>query len=156
MKKIVMVLIVAALCCTSVFAFGIGVQGGGTISGNGFGGGAAITFKLDSAPWVFAVDASFGNSSYIGISADNWVVNKALASPLNYFIGWGIGGSLGIGNSFNLNLVGRIPLGLNLFIANKIIEPYLQAVPSFGVHIGSTTGFYWAIPLNIGLRFWFN
>ena len=45
-----------------LFAWGIGVQGGASVGG---AGGAAVTFKLDESPLVFAVDASF-YSNYIG------------------------------------------------------------------------------------------
>lgn len=153
MKRFCMVLILAAICCTSIFAFGIGLQAGGTVNGSGFSGAGAITFKLDSAPWVFAVNGGYG---WFGITADQWMVNKAIASPLNYFIGWGIGGGLTIGDYNSVNIAARLPIGLNMFLANDFIEPYLQIAPSFGVSFvfSSGIGFYWSIPINLGLRFW--
>ena len=59
-KKIIALLLVVALASTgAVFAkTGVGVQGGYNFGG---GAGAALTFKLDSLPCVFALDLGLGN-----------------------------------------------------------------------------------------------
>ena len=58
-KKVIAVLVLALLVSTvSVFALGIGVQGGGvyTLDTKGFNGNLALTFKVDQSPLVFAAD----------------------------------------------------------------------------------------------------
>ena len=89
MKKLVAALSLVLMVGTvNLFAFGIGIQGG---FGTG-GGGAAVTFKLDSLPYVFAVSGSFGSEyNYIGGSADYWLRTGTLAGPVNYFLGLGVG-----------------------------------------------------------------
>lgn len=87
MKKLIAILAVFFVIGTiSAFAHGIGLQGGANISAKGganIGGSGAITFKLDSLPWVFAVDGAF-YSDYIGLglTADMWIGNPVISKPL--------------------------------------------------------------------------
>ncbi|MDR1748212.1 MAG: hypothetical protein LBR47_04055 [Spirochaetaceae bacterium] len=155
-----LIVLAAALFCigtVNLFAWGIGAQLGGAISDHS-GGNAAITFKLDDIPWVFAVDGSFGPNRFnIGVTADMWVINPNIVGPLNFYVGWGLFGGIGIYDS-DVSFVagGRVPIGLNAFFFNDFFEPYLQIAPGIGVHAGSDgVGLYWYIPINLGFRFWF-
>lgn len=153
MKKLIAVMVLGILIGTaSIFAFGIGVQGGGGVSGGGGIGGAALTFKLDTAPWVFAVDWNFAR---IGISADQWFLNKPFASPFNFYVGWGVYVGMGLGGGNLLAVGGRIPIGINAFFLDGMLEPYFQIVPSIGVSAIPGIGLDWGVAGNLGFRFWF-
>lgn len=156
MKKLIAVMVLGILIGTaSIFAFGIGVQGGG---GYGFGGsgyvigGGALTFKLDSSPWVFAVD---GGWNRISISADQWFINKPFASPFNFFVGWGVYVGMGLGGRNLLAVGGRLPIGINAFFVDGMIEPYFQIVPSVGFSTIPGFDIDLGAAANLGFRFWF-
>jgi len=151
MKKLIAVMVLGILIGTaSIFAFGIGVQGGGGVGG----GGVALTFKLDTAPWVFAVDWNLVGSR-IGISADQWFINKPFASPFNFYVGWGVYVGMGLGGGNLLAVGGRIPIGINAFFLDGMLEPYFQIVPSIGVSAIPRIDLDWGVAANLGLRFWF-
>ncbi|MDR2897258.1 MAG: hypothetical protein LBU99_00475 [Spirochaetaceae bacterium] len=161
MAKKLLVLTALLLCIgtMSLSAIGIGIQGGGGYGGYGRAGGAlggaAITFKLDDIPWVFAVDATIRGSGFgIGLTADMWVINQPVVGPLNFFAGWGLFGSVFISNSPSFAVGARLVAGLNMFLLDGFLEPYIQVAPGIGLHI-SPIGLYWNIPANIGIRFWF-
>lgn len=151
------ILIVAALlmvvCVGGAFAWGIGIQGGG---GYPEYGNAAITFKLDTVPFVFATNFTFRDGFGIGLTGDYWFLNDNIVGPLNWFIGAGAGISLG---GFNDNLIlgleGRLPIGLNMYLVDGFIEPYVQVVPSVGLNVLPEIGLRWGFVGNIGIRFWF-
>ncbi|HHU36825.1 MAG TPA: hypothetical protein GXZ47_06310 [Treponema sp.] len=155
MKKFVTAVFILLLAgSVNLFAFGIGVQGGFGV-GDHSGGGAAVTFKVDSLPYIFAVNASFGSdNTFIGASADYWLVNKNFAGPLNYFFGAGVGAGIGFGDDFCFNAAFRIPIGINAFFVNNFIEPYLQLVPEVGISVLPSLGLHWNIGANLGIRFW--
>ncbi len=156
MKKLIAVLVLGLLIGTaSIFAFGIGFQVGPTINGGFYNTNVALTFKLDSAPWVFAVDGNiWGGGARIALSADQWVVMKSIAKPINFFLAWGL--YVGLSTSGRLFSVGaRLPLGLNLYVLDGLLEPFFQIVPSIGIGIGSDIGLEWGVAGNLGLRFWF-
>ena len=86
-KVLGLVAALAVLGTSSVFAFGIGLQVNGN-AGRVFNPGAAVTFKVDSIPLVFAVNWNAGeDSTTIGLTADYWGINKRLVNigrtPLN-------------------------------------------------------------------------
>lgn len=148
---------------SSIFAVGIGAQGGYTIGG---GAGGALTFKLDDFPAVFAVDAAFGNYTSIGVTADWWIQNPELASgsvgSWNYFYGVGLAGSVAMSEDiFGLNLGVRAVLGTNVFLFDDFLEFYAQVAyqPTFGIALSGdygNAGFNWlGFPVNAGFRVWF-
>ncbi|ULQ60775.1 hypothetical protein K7I13_05770 [Brucepastera parasyntrophica] len=157
MKKKIIAVVAILLCVgtVNVFAFGIGVQAGGTF-GTGVGGGAALTFSFGH-PWYFAVDFGFGDNSFgVGVTGDYWFYNPTITGPLSFYIGGGIFGSVWLGDNVAFTVGGRIPIGLDLKLAKNVIELYLQVAPGFGARIASNSGgFYWTIPVNLGVRFWF-
>ncbi len=132
------------------------MQGGYNASQSGTGG-AAITFKLDNVPCVFAVDASFSSHYFrVGATADWWALNDTIVGPLKWFVGGGLYGSFIGGDYFGGALGVRLPIGLNAFFAKDVIEPYVQIAPSFGMEIYDGFRFDWFIPINLGIRFWFS
>ena len=157
-KKIIAVLVLALLVSTvSVFALGIGIQGGGVYSAGNIGGNASITFKVDQSPLVFAVDW-FANKDIVilGLTGDYWILNSYLAGPFNYFVGLGFGATVGLGDPLILAGSVRAPIGVNAFFADGLIEPYLQVVPQFQLAILpdiASNGIVFGA--NAGIRFWF-
>jgi hypothetical protein len=155
MKKAFLALALVLVIGTSgAFAFGIGAQAGyDTV----MGGGGAITFKLDEYPYVFAVSFSADNNGmYIGGSADYWFIYKPLAAPVNYYVGGGLGALVGVGDPVALKAVARLPLGINAYFLDNLVEPYLQIVPELGVAILPSTQLIGGIGANLGVRLWFN
>ena len=157
-KRALMLAVLVVIGTTSLFAFGIGAQGGYSIGPNGLGG-AALTFKLDNIPWVFAADGIFTqNYVAIGGTADMWLANKPLAKPINYYYGWGLAGNFGLGNNFTFGVYARALGGLNVFLIDGFLELYLQAAWQPGIQISS--GGVRFIPVNFpvaaGFRFWIN
>lgn len=154
-KKIIAVLVLALVVSTaSVFAFGIGIQGG---AGYNVPGNVAITFKVDRSPLVFAGNFQFNDDFAIGLTGDYWVSNANIAGPVNYFIGVGFGATVGLKDD-DLLLSGslRLPVGINMFFAKGVIEPYVQVVPMFGLQVlpkFETDGF--GVDAAAGIRFWF-
>ena len=156
------IFIVAALlmvvCVGGAFAWGIGIQGG---SGFPEYGNLAVTFKLDTVPLVFATNFTFDGGFGIGLTGDYWFLNDNIVGPLNWFIGAGAGISLGgFDDNFILGLEGRLPIGLNMYLVDGFIEPYLQVVPSVRLNIlprigGSFPEDFLGFAANLGIRFWF-
>lgn len=155
------ILIVAALlmvvCVGGAFAWGIGVQGGGGYPGQA---DLAITFKLDSVPFVFATNLNFVGGLGIGLTGDYWFLNDNIVGPLNWFLGAGAGISIGFQDPFSLGLEARLPIGLNMYFLDGFIEPYIQAVPSVRLQllpkfIGEFPDDVLRFAGNIGIRFWF-
>lgn len=158
-KIIALTLALVVLGTGSVFALGIGLQGGFDPSSVGTGS-LAVTFKLDSAPWVFAVNGSFGDHLGLGLTADMWRANKNLVGPLNYYYGWGLAGSLYFSeNAVAMGAGFRILGGLNAFILDNFLEFYLQAAwqPNIGAVLSDSSGLSYSLfsfPADIGFRFW--
>ena len=154
-KKLIAILVLALVVSTvSVFDFGIGVQGGGGVGG----GGLAVTFKLDQLPYVFAADLTIaGDYFFIGGTADLWMMNANLAGPVNYFVGGGLGASVGVGgDDLYLNVSPRVVAGLNMFFVDGFIEPYIQIAyaPNLTI-LPSFDPDFVNFEAAGGIRFWF-
>lgn len=142
-----------------LFAWGIGVQGGASVGG---AGGAAVTFKLDESPLVFAVDASF-YSNYIGIgaTADYWIQNPEVMDvsfgSWKWYYGVGLAAGVGLGdNYFTFSVAPRALVGTNLFIMDNFLEFYTQLAYQPTLSIGDYGGFALInFPIVGGVRFWF-
>ena len=154
-KKIIALLLVVALASTgAVFAkTGVGVQGGYNFGG---GAGAALTFKLDSLPCVFALDLGLGNGIAVGLTADWWIANPKIEGTWGWYYGVGLAGSVHLGDPLGLAVGARALVGTNVFLIDNFLELYLQAawqptlsiLPKPGVSLFS-------VPVNGGFRFWF-
>lgn len=142
-----------------LFAWGIGVQGGASVGG---AGGAAVTFKLDESPLVFAVDASF-YSNYIGIgaTADYWIQNPEVMDVSfgnwKWYYGVGLAAGVGLGdNYFNFSVAPRALVGTNLFIMDNFLEFYTQLAYQPTLSFGDAGEFALInFPIVGGVRFWF-
>lgn len=158
-KKIIAVLVLALLVSTvSVFSLGIGIQGGAGFTGDvdhKIPGNVAITFKVDQSPLVFATNFYIDSNTFlIGLTGDYWITNANLAGPVNYFVGVGLGGTIGI-DPLEFNAAARLPIGINAFFAKGVIEPYAQVVPMLNLDILPTFTTKFAVDANVGIRFWF-
>src|SRR5574344_1796192 len=69
----------------------IGLQGGYAPAGYENGSNVAITFKLASAPCVFAVNGAFSNNYFgVGLTAGGWLKNPKLSGMFHYYYGPGL------------------------------------------------------------------
>lgn len=157
MKKLFSVLAVLfVMGTTSVFATGLGLQGGPVI-GDGVGGGGAITFKLNSVPCVFAVNIGSFNPFAIGATADWWLGNPSISGTWGWYYGVGVGGNIYLGNNAaGVGVFGRALVGTNVFLLDKFLELYINIAWQPGIKIDN--GIYPALlsfPVDFGFRFWF-
>jgi len=158
-KIIVMMATLMLVAATGAFAFGVGLQFNGN-AGDVFEPGVALTFKVDSIPLIFAVNWVIADDTAIGLTGDYWIVNKKLtnlgSSTLNWFIGVGFFTNMVFADEFVFNGGVRVPVGLNMFIADGFFEPFVQVAPSFGLEfvpsLGTTKPFF---PISAGFRMWF-
>ncbi len=161
MKKLFAVLsVLFVLGTANMFATGIGAQFGGNVNEGSFGTGAALTFKLDKVPCVFAADLAFGKNYFAaGLTADWWMANPKIEGTWGYYYGIGVGGSVAIAdNAYAGFSVGpRAVLGTNVFLLDRHFELYLQAAYQPLLSIANdNVAFVWVnFPLALGFRFWF-
>ena len=156
MKKAIMIAALVVIGTASIFAFGIGVQGGASL-GPAIGGNAALTFKLDNNPWVFAVDGSFHtNRIAVGVTADMWIgTGKISKTPIGYFYGWGLAGNIMLGDPLGLGVFARAVGGLNIYLLDNFIELYLQLAWQPGIQIlPELDPVLVNFPVAAGIRFW--
>ena len=156
-KKIVLAALMLCIACTSIFAFGIGVQGGTDVVNNGVTG-LDITFKLSSIPLMFAVGIPSFNPFALGVSADYWIVNPSIIGnsvlSLNWYVGVGIFGDFFIGDDFYFGVGARVPIGLNIYFLKQILELYLQVAPGIEIDFDNGVDPDFVCPINYGVRVW--
>jgi len=181
MKKILIILILAAIMTGTAFAdhpkgFGIGIVGF-------YPGGGGLSLKIPSIPIFWAVNLGFGGHDYwgykdswfsINLTGDYYFLDNRLGGPVHWFLG--VGGFLGVENHSgksgdtdwgwtDVHLGARIPIGLSIQPV-KIFEIFLDIAPGFGINFygdskhgnygrGSGMGSFWYWPIELGLRFWF-
>lgn len=155
-KKIVAIMILAFVVSTaSVFALGIGAQGGRTVWGNS----GALTIKPDGSKYIFAVNGYVGNDIWVEGTADYWIANKTIAKPINYY--YGLGGAAGayVGSGLSVTAGARAFVGLNCFVFDNFLEFYLQAAWQPGIQLNLNYDPFFQtvfdnIPVNVGFRIW--
>lgn len=163
MKKRIAILTLALMLASApgLFAFGIGLQADGNAGGSGFTPGVSLTLKTDKIPLVFALNWNIQDSvQTFGLTGDYWLLNKSITrvgdGSLNWFFGLGFFTNMTFANNFNMNAGIRVPVGLNMFIIDNVLEPYIQIAPSFGVRVVPSLGvgnvFF---PISAGFRVWF-
>lgn len=163
-KIIVLAALLLVIGTTGAFAFGIGLQYNGN-AGEVFTQGVALTFKFDDVPLIFAVNWLFpeGDSTVdavIGLTGDYWVLNKRItnvgSASLNWFLGVGFFVNTVFADEFAMNGGLRIPVGLNMFMADGFFELFAQIAPSFGIQVipslATADTFF---PIAGGFRMWF-
>jgi hypothetical protein len=167
MKRLVLVLVLFIITVTdSVFAdhpkgLGIGIQGGigsGWGIGGGYHNGAALSLKIPSIPifWAARLDI-WSDYFFLGISGDKYLIDSVIAKDigLNWYLGLGIGVSLGLPDPLGIGVSGRLPVGLS-WQPIPLLEIFLQIVPSLGVAILPDFHFpYGGWGGDIGIRLWF-
>jgi len=162
--------------------FGIGVVGQYAWYAGGFGGGPGLSLKIPGVPIFWAINFGLGSNHFaIGLTGDYYLIDNALPVPtLNWFLGLGGFFNLfsynyqtfyGARNSYtNCDFGVRVPIGLS-WQPIKLLEIWMDIAPSLGLFIhgeakyvyynveykyqAAGLGFYWGIPLELGLRFWF-
>ena len=160
-KALLSVLLLGALVLPS-YSLGIGAaftpNFGFTSNVSSSPAGAALTLKLDSAPYVFGFGASLGTGySAVGFTADLWMAKGKLIDFLNYYAGPGIYlGLAGNNNDFRMNGGLRIPIGVNAFLLNNTLELFLELAPAFGILLADPVKFpTLGLQGAFGFRFWF-
>ncbi|HKL84698.1 MAG TPA: hypothetical protein VJ861_00010 [Treponemataceae bacterium] len=161
-KRIISILsLMLILGAGSLFAIGIGAQAG-YVAGPNYSNGA-LTFKLDSTPWVFALNVDGMSNHYLGIglTADRWIANKTIERPLAYYYGWGLAGSfVSVDDQYTSVFLGaRALIGINAFLVDKFLELYAQVAwqPGIVINLNGNNGMYLdaiSFPVNVGFRFW--
>ena len=158
-KLVLMMAALMLLAATGAFAFGVGLQ----LNGNAddmSNHGLAVTFKVDSIPLIWSINWYIDDDSTVGLTGDYWVVNKKITNlgsvPLNWFLGVGFFANMFFGDDFVFTGGVRVPVGLNMFLADGFFEPFIQIAPSFGIEVlpslDTTKPFF---PVSAGFRMWF-
>ena len=150
-------MILMACGTTSAFAakgsgLAIGGEGSLYIAGaNGLPTSAMLLLHLPKFPLMMGIGVT--SAPGIGFTADYWFAHENLSSLFALYVG--IGGYLSIdtGSSSSVGAGGRLPIGLQLWPAGKVLEIFLEVAPAVGV-ILSPTGFDWHLQAALGLRVW--
>lgn len=158
-KLVVMMAALMLLAATGAFAFGVGLQFNGNADDMS-NTGPAVTFKVDSIPLIWAVNWYIGDDTTIGLTGDYWALNRKITNlgkaPLNWFLGVGFFANMLFGDEFVFTGGLRVPVGLNMFLADGFFEPFIMVAPSFGLEfvpsLGTDTPFF---PISAGFRMWF-
>ncbi len=166
-KTLIIAVLMLSLASMSIFALGIGIQGGSDVYNYGYYGygyygrysSLDITFKIDSIPLMFAVGIPSFNPFALGISADYWILNPTLTGGNGWNLSWylGVGGFVNFfipQNDFFFGFGARVPIGLSFRFLKEILELYLQIAPGIelDVYNGVHPGFI--LPINYGFRVW--
>ncbi|HKK49058.1 MAG TPA: hypothetical protein VJ932_08165 [Alkalispirochaeta sp.] len=142
MKRIIVVLVLAAVIATGSVAADTGV---GVILGDPTGISALFGNRV-------AVAAAWSLNSYVHLHADLWLLNRPLVDPLSWY--FGVGGTVQIlGNeedSDDLRLGARIPFGIQWYVLPRL-ELFAELAPGISV-IPETDA---DIDGGIGLRYHF-
>ena len=184
-KFVIVIALVAILATGTAFAdhpdgFGIGLVGG--MNFRGMGGAGGLSLKIPSIPIFWAINL-WGGSNYfrVGLTGDYYIIDQNFAPMFHWF--FGLGGFFDFYNwsyKFKNSLIKdysytyldfgvRVPIGIS-FQPIPLLEIWLDVAPSLGLgfwggqswKVGTYEhkedprfGFFWGIPLEIGLRLWF-
>jgi len=182
MKKKLFIFVLAVVIATGT-AFADHPKGTGIGVVGFYPGGVGLSLKLPSIPIFWAVSLGFysGYDSYfsLNVSGDYYMIDKKLGGPVHWFLG--LGGFFSFNtytNSYysaeyswtDLAFGARVPIGLSIQPI-PLLEIFLDIAPSLGMIINGeqaytyngnryvprkgSAGFYFAFPVELGLRFWF-
>jgi hypothetical protein len=73
-------------------------------------------------------------------------------SIFDWYVGVGGYASIDV-NPVNIDVGGRIPIGLQIWPIGRTLELFLEAAPAVGISF-IPTGFGWHLQGALGLRFW--
>jgi hypothetical protein len=158
-KKILVLVILGAGITMGAYSFGSGIQFNGNAS-DVFSPGVALSLSPKESTH-FALNWYFGSENILGMTADFWLFNPQIASfgagSLHFFLGGGLYTNMLISlNDFDFKAGVRFPLGLNIKLANDVVEIYVQGAPSIGLRFyPSLGGDRFFVPFALGGRFWF-
>ena len=159
-KRILVAVLVLVIFLAAAPAFartGLGVSAGLPLGAGLPGNNVMLSLKTDSFPLLLGLGASLGSAyTSIGITADYWILNNNLAGPLNWYIGLGGYAALGLGSTASIDLGARLPIGLNLFVLDGVLEFFVEAAPAIGVGFSDPVRFpVLGAQSAVGFRIWF-
>ena len=168
--------VVSFFLLASALAFpraGFGVHGGFDC-GRDSDSFVSASFRRDTSPWVFSLDAHFSNPLFSDLKfadtftfvADDYFVNERVSEHMDVYVLWGSSAgfysdfSAGSGRDFSVGTGSRFGVGFDFFFLNRHLEFFSQAVwnPYLGVKredgdfnfLGKIDNF----PCSVGFRFW--
>lgn len=162
MKKILLLMIFCFICGKTFADIGIGFSVYGNfndfrsirnVSGWGFGGSLAMG-DMRLMPIIFeAAGNYFGDGHAQMRTAFDWHFPFNI-SFLQIFFGLGTGCIVNFypASPASVIAVGRIPMGIKVFLAN--VELFAGIAPQIGA-ILEPGSFYWSIDASTGIRIWF-
>jgi len=154
-RKLILFLAVLSLAGSgSLFAWGVGVEGGLPLVGGLPGNNLMLSLKLDGSPLLGIGVGNLDGDPSIGVIADFWLIQEKLGGPLGIFLGPGAYVGIQTGDNSSVSLGGRLPVGLQIFPFNWF-ELFVEIAPALGVTINDSMSFDWNIQGALGLRFWF-
>jgi len=176
-KKGLLVLVLAAIIATgTVFAdhpdgTGIGVVAGysfGAATGSGSTGdlGLGLSLKFAGLPVFWTVKVAINPYAFgIGLAGDFYFIDSLIVPDigLSWFLGAGAFVDWVTAPIIEFNYIDfgvRVPVGVSWLIVPEW-EVFFDVTPSFGLGLASIAGlgsgaaFFWSIPLELGVRFWF-
>lgn len=92
----------------------------------------------------------------ITLTGDYWILNPAISSTWNWYLGAGGAVSGGVGTNGFLAAGPRVVLGLNTFTMNGAIEVFMQgAAQTQAMLSNGDLSILITIPLSAGMRLWY-
>jgi len=155
-KKTVLLAAILVVFGSQAFGFGIGAEVSAPYTSSGVGTGAAVTFKLDKVPYLFALGASGNNrGAHLGVTADYWMAQGRLVEFLDWYAGPGLFVGLSTGDNAGIDAGVRIPVGLDVYVLNKKLEFFLELAPAIGLAVSPFQFPTLGLQNALGFRFWF-
>jgi hypothetical protein len=163
MKKSIIVLAVLLALSSAAYAdhpnkLGIGIVGGSGYGNGTIGSDIGLALKLQGMPiyWQLNVHLTEG---YLGLGAtgDLYFYDQNLlkegAFKLDWFLGLGGYGNLGLGATATAAIGARMPVGLSWHITPQF-ELWLDVAPSLGVSVIPFEFPNWYLDGEVGFRVW--
>ncbi len=153
-KTIIIASFLFVVLAVSASGWGIGVAAGIQPLGGLPGSNVMLSFQAPVVPILFGVGFAVGTETFnMGITADWWAVNPNIVGILNFYLGPGL--YFGVAGD-EIDLGGRIPVGLNIFPI-PWLEIFIEIAPTLVVRFADPVQFpVFGLQSSLGLRFWFN
>ncbi len=150
--------ILMACAATGAFAaardsgLAIGGEGSLYIAGaNGLPTSGMLLLHLPNFPLMMGLGVT--SAPGIGFTADWWFAHDNFSRFFAWYVGIGAYLSIDTGSDNSVGLGGRLPIGLQLWPAGRVLEVFFEVAPAVGV-IFVPTGFDWHLQAALGLRVW--
>jgi hypothetical protein len=131
----------------------VGGEGSLYLAGNGgLPMSAMFVFHVPQLPLMFGV--GINTTPALGATLDYWAARGHLASIFDWYLG--VGGYLTVdfASPASISAGGRIPIGLQAWPVEQVLEIFIEIAPAVGVVV-VPTAFEWHLQGAVGLRFWF-